>query len=55
MAKAREFMMSYSLTNKVWFEAGIEAASKESTNKVTAREIMSFPKVSINTVQSVWQ
>jgi hypothetical protein len=55
MAKAREFMISYSLCNKVWFESGINAASPTNTGRLTAKDITAFPKVTLQQVQNVWQ
>jgi hypothetical protein len=51
MAKAKDFMLSYSMTSKNWFEAGIKAASQINTNKVFANEVVSYPKVSLQEVQ----
>lgn len=43
MAKATDFMMSYSLANKQWSEAGIKSASPTQTEKVSAFDITAYP------------
>lgn len=48
-------MLSYAMTSKAWFEAGIKAASPTNTNKVRANEVVAYPKITLQEVQNIWK
>ena len=55
MQEASDFLHTYSLSSKEWFDRGIKNTSPRKTEQVTAFKVLGFPKTKVEDVQKIWK